>query len=368
MAGIIQCAHCGAEFLATKKQWKTHNAKPGSRQYCSGICQRAGFALFLPRKPLKHQGVCLNCGIGFRSRYPKLFCGMKCYIASPQFGEMIRQNSAEIRERALQRAVIPPGAEVDGLLVKIKCLQCHADIVIKPSSPRKYCSKQCYRLYMAQRFDRWIANPQDIALPQAFDEFLSQEELPCLIDGCSWVGQQLGNHVNFAHGITADEFKRAAGFNIKTGLITPDVAEKMSGRPHLHIPGVTFGGVQPHGYHGPCNYKSLEGAEHYAKAMALLKETTVPPPRPCQKCGRSFTPQPIGWSAKFCTLECRAAHYKQKNTVKQFSMKCVHCGNEFLGNKQQKLRWDREQEVTCSTSCKGSHYWSRRLTGNRKPA
>ena len=90
---------------------------------------------------------------------------------------------------------------------------------------------------MAKRFDRWIANPQTLALPQAYDEFLTGEELPCLVEGCNWRGQWLSLHMNYTHGVPADEFKRAAGFNLKSGIISGPMREALAQRPQSLAPG-----------------------------------------------------------------------------------------------------------------------------------
>lgn len=73
---------------------------------------------------------------------------------------------------------------------------------------------------MADRFDRYINSNVKIPLLNNFDEFLMQEILPCPIDGCGWIGKQLTLHMNFEHGIKKEEFKKIAGFNRKTAVVS----------------------------------------------------------------------------------------------------------------------------------------------------
>ena len=121
---------------------------------------------------------------------------------------------------------------------------------------------------MAKRFDRWIASPKNMYSPQCYDEFMTQEELPCLIEGCDWVGVHLGLHVNQAHGIAARDFKRATGFNYGTGLVGIELHKIMSNRAQNQVvptPPEGFGGGIPR------DYTSLEGIEHRKKAWALWR-------------------------------------------------------------------------------------------------
>ena len=60
----------------------------------------------------------------------------------------------------------------------------------------------------------------------SWDEFLSQEVLPCPIVGCDWAGDHLGIHANAAHGVTAAELKEALGFNRHSGLMSTAATEK----------------------------------------------------------------------------------------------------------------------------------------------
>ncbi len=104
-----------------------------------------------------------------------------------------------------------------------KCEECPAPIYMTPTAVKrgkKTCSRLCYRKYMAKRFDRHIAHVENINQLSNYDEFLSQPVLGCLIDGCYWRGHNLSLHMNLSHGIKEEEFKRAAGFNLSTGVVS----------------------------------------------------------------------------------------------------------------------------------------------------
>jgi hypothetical protein len=146
-------------------------------------------------------------------------------------------------------------------------------------------------------------------LPQNYDEFLDKAELPCLIDGCGWHGQWLTLHMNYAHGVRADEFKRAVGFNLTTGVVAKPLAEAMRGRAPQGNMDIAAIGRQVGGK--PGGYVSREGVEHRKKAAALGGALSA---RSCVGCGVSFTPPtPNSGNAKFCTVECRSATYKARN-------------------------------------------------------
>lgn len=353
----LVCAHCSCEFLATKRQVKRHRAlNSEAKQYCSKACIYAAVSIS-KRRPFPYNAICPNCGISFGSRAPKKFCSLRCYISSAQF----KANQRKAADKAMVVNAIKWTGEPPKPKLEWTCLNCGAKGFAKPSAKRRFCNHLCYRGFMAKRFDRWMANPQNIALPQSFDEFLLQEELPCLIEGCDWKGLKLGNHVNFAHGITASEFKRAAGFNLKTGLVTPAVFEALSARPHIQN-----GGPVPltREYHPPLvrGYCSLEGREHAAKARALTMAITEMPPRVCQGCGCEYTPTAGAWSSKFHSVECRDRWYAANNKRRIYPMICGYCNRTFDGNIQQRRCLERGKTVCCSAQCKG-----RRNGRMRKP-
>jgi hypothetical protein len=309
------------------------------------------------RPKVRHEGTCRNCGKIFESRYAgKIYCGIKCYTSSPDFLNRLRLQAV----KANAAHILKLTGETPKPKVEISCLNCGVVKIVRASRGKeKYCNHRCYRQYMAGRFDRWIASPQAIALPQAYDEFLSQEELPCLIEGCDWVGRGLGNHVNFTHGIQVEEFKRAAGFNKKTGLVTPATSEALSARPHIHDN--AFGGRRGANDFSTTpppivrNYRSLEGREHSAKARALMEATVELPPRTCEGCGEEFQPAPLAWSAKFCSIQCRDAFYQRNRKNIKFWMNCSQCQKDFQGLINQRRRAERGLKVFCSIKCRQSH-------------
>ena len=163
---------------------------------------------------------------------------------------------------------------------------------------------------MAERFDRWIASPQNLALPQSYDEFLLQESLPCLIEGCEWEGKSLSQHVNLIHGLTASEFKRAAGFNLSSGLVTPILSEELSLRASTTlVPKIPAEIAQTPT--NPTKYYSLEGKEHRRKIISILKSIKLDA-RICRFCKSEYTPNPIAYSQRYCSVSCRSKFYASR--------------------------------------------------------
>ncbi len=325
------------------------------------------------KKALLQLGPCPECGKHFESRYVKTYCGMKCWVNSPAFKAQQKANNDKKKAEAAVRG---------------ECLQCGAEFFAKASRKQKFCCKSHYRAYMAERFDRWIASPQAIALPQAYDEFLTLEELPCLIEGCDWHGRNLGQHLNFAHGIPANEFKKLAGFNKTTGLVTPDLSQSLASRPHLAFaslpPGVGTKKGDPSAKRGQS--PSLEAKEHLAKARVLLGETPSQHKRTCKGCGKEFQQEYYFGVTKYCSLDCRAAHYAKKRPI--VTLVCAECGSTFQSqSRDQQRRSAKGLPVFHSFSCRQKHNgrfrktsgvsgefrgktlekWSERLDSNQRP-
>lgn len=311
------------------------------------------------RGPLR--GPCKTCGILFRSYGTKIFCSMKCYQISPGFQKRIREQAMAASQSQRVRA----GFSELGRLKK-ECLNCKTPFFVKPTEmrKRKYCSTLCYRQWMAERFDRWIANPESIALPQCYDEFLTADELPCLIAGCDWRGKELGNHVNAAHGIVAKEFKQLAGFNLGTGLISADLnrilsKSKLEMRPWEN--NISWGSKRGKFEHRS-SFKSLEGKEHASKARMIL---TASGPngkfRPCRYCGKSIEQSWQG-SRFYCNKQCCKDHQKIKNrAVAEFI--CDWCGSIFSGSYYQKLNREKGKSVFCDIYCRQAR---NAVVGNEK--
>ena len=289
------------------------------------------------------QGPCPTCGGYFKSRRKKKYCCVKCFTSSQECKDRL---IARNKSRAF-----PPKA----------CASCGVEIL--GWKKRKFCSTPCYRKFMAERFDRWIASPQEIALPQCFDEFLSQPVLQCLVKGCDWSGTHLGNHINLCHGISAEEFKRIAGFNKSSGLVTPAVAKLLSdiqtalSADRTSNGWIPFGGdpmaVSEAGRLKKSSNKSppsLESKEHKMKAIAVAYAEFDPQLArrlPCRTCNAEVIQPAIGrkW---YCSSTCRNAWRDRK----QFTLECSECRTEFLGSNQQKRAAAKGKPVVCSIKCR----------------
>lgn len=318
----MKCAHCGCIFKATDSQ-AIHYKYEGTAAYCSKICRRAaacqkGIAQAVRAGKQQRKGVlrapCPTCGQRFESHTDKTFCSLKCYNASPQFKAML-ENS---REKALSQESIDKRAACARRGSDVRCLECDTVFYQKRSTKnrtaKKFCSRVCYRAYLAKRFDRWIANPQNIASVQCYDEFMASPELVCLVDGCDWSGAHLSIHLNTVHGITASDFKRAAGFNLSTGLVSPSLFEQLSARRHRGVAADAElrakGIVQTRsGY--IITYRSREGVEHKLKARLLKLLASPPTERVCRGCGVTFTQSTPFGRTVYCSVACRSAFYKR---------------------------------------------------------
>jgi hypothetical protein len=318
----LVCGHCSCVFKGSDSQARKVKYERLT-VYCSAACR---FAAQRNRqcKPIPNRGPCPTCGETFFSRTAKVFCTLDCYVKSDRFREVSsaareKYNSPEARAKL---AATNRNGEF------IPCLECGAEIYRKKSQApgqstrvKKFCSRVCYRSYLAKRFDRWVANPQGMALPQCYDEFLDQEELPCIVEGCDWRGVHLTTHANQAHGIQADDFKRAAGFNLTTGVVARPLAEILQQRPlrgvaarveDLPIPAWELGrAVQASGNY--VRYRSAECVEHAQKARALAGKG---PTRTCAGCGVVFTQSTPYGRAMYCTPECRDAIYAEQRRMK----------------------------------------------------
>lgn len=214
---------------------------------------------------------CPTCNGIFVTSRDRKFCSLDCYISSDLWKEI---RDAENERRAAART-------------KCECLQCAAKMELRPCEsgprqfksreygPRRFCSRACWRLYAAGRFDRYVAEFNVVNSPQSFDEFLSQSELPCLIDGCSWVGCNLSQHMNFTHGINASDFKALAGFNATTGVVCAPTSTELSRRAkEMRKAGVLVDSRDQSKMVYPTNPKwrmRAEGREHCKKAAAEVK-------------------------------------------------------------------------------------------------
>lgn len=323
----LECGHCGAKFKGTDSQ--ARKVKYEKRVvYCSSTCRMAAASKKSQAQAVKEgkklrkgvlAGPCKTCGKTFESKVDRQFCSLDCYTKSGQFRDMQSQHwtlSEEVKAKI--STTLKKGQDVP-------CLECGEGFYQKPPSKgkpaRKFCSTTCYRSYLAKRFDRWIANPEGMALPQCYDEFLDREELECLVDGCNWKGRHLTLHINQAHGIKADEFKRAAGFNLSTGVVSKPLAEALRERAAVGVAVNVGEGTNNAALAlaheaiatNPICYKSLERREHSKKARALMGPG---PQRICIGCGNTFRQSTPMGRALYCSLECRDNAYTAQRREK----------------------------------------------------
>ena len=344
-----KCAWCEHGFsLRSAPQLGALNR--GANVFCSRTCLSA----YHNHNARTHLlGPCPVCGKMFESRRrKKRWCSIECYNADPHTLARLRALNEEKKR--------PPGA----------CPECGGSV----SHRTKYCNQLCRRRYFAARFDRWIASPQKIALPQCFDEFLAATELPCLIEGCEWRGKHLGYHVNVVHGITADKLRELAGFNKTSGLVSSDLSERLSARPHLYANATERGELLQANQHKASSQRGrkirLEGREHGRKARALLiAERSVPGAqrfKPCRHCG-SPVQQPAMGHKLYCNTRCRTAYYAQTGRAELI---CSFCGARFMGSVYQVRSVRKGNKVCCSVDCRNKMNITACLTsqGRRLPA
>lgn len=255
------CSRCGIVFLASKQT--EIKARKGGNVYCTPVCLSA--AISAARTTFgKQPRNCATCGTSFvatSDNKERKYCSFECYTKNPNVREATRIRTAPFLAEARKRRSIE-AAEV------FKCELCGVE-KMRPRGKAKinrFCSQACYRLWFADRFDRWVSDPRTIGKLQGFDEFLTQETLQCLIEGCDWRGTHLGKHLNIYHGIRPEEFKRAVGFNKGTGLVPAHISKEMSersralgcGNPDIGVYGGTTKAIEPG--------VRAEGKEHYKKS------------------------------------------------------------------------------------------------------
>ncbi len=320
------CATCKAVFPLTSKI-QLGVIRKGGLVYCCKKCRDKSDSTRKPKEP--NRGPCPTCGNMFSSySTTKIYCNHKCYFKSAEFKERIE---------SMKRTA--------------ECLNCKKEFRHKT---RMYCCDQCRREYYASRFDRWVANPREIGDLQCFDEFLMQDELPCLIDGCDWRGKNLGTHVNRIHGVPVETFKEMVGFNRKTGLVTADLSKVLSekaikqcseGNLTPFTPGNNKTNT-PRPYYPPELRK--EAREHAKKAQAIVRLTADPVIGFCRQCQQQID---AGWNGGrvYCNNECRNEWYREN---KLFPMQCSHCGSDFDGDWAQRSRVNKGEKVCCSDACR----------------
>lgn len=315
----LSCAHCNCTFAGSDSQTRKVKYEKAN-VYCSTVCRMAAASRRESERAEREGktlrkgvlfGPCKHCGGFFESRIDKMYCSMKCYTSSEQFREIQSQYWAASDE---VRAKISDSSKKGA---HQPCMECGQDFYVKRHQfgRRKFCTKVCYRSYFAKRFDRWVASPEGLSLPQCYDEFLDRERLRCLVEGCDWEGVHLSSHMNQSHGVPAREFKRAAGFNYGTGVIARPLARALQERPLRGV--ASDSSLSPRLPQEPSDtgeyirYKSLEGCEHRAKALSLTRQITGPM-RVCNGCRTTFHQSTPMGRALYCSIECRNDAYARK--------------------------------------------------------
>ena len=184
---------------------------------------------------------------------PKKYCGIKCFPSK-------QLDATKTRKKSGPKPTLEP----------IKCANCGKEMQCKPSEikrGKKTCSRSCYREYLSKRFDRFIESPVTFKKMKNFDEYLTQNKLKCLVEGCGWEGDNLSLHVNQSHGITARNFKKATGFNLTSSLISQPLRKTMEARGNK---GTRETLNQPLAVSRPRHdYISAESREHQKKAQMM---------------------------------------------------------------------------------------------------
>ena len=313
-----------------------------SRGLCGRCYQR--FQRDNPHLFKGNVGVCPTCGKGFKSKSAKQFCSLVCYVASPIF----KKQAAAQQKKMVERKRLRFGYADPTQKYVVCCKNCGKVVETRKSRPKQYCSSICRREYFAKRFDRWIASPEEIALPQNYDEFLCKDTLPCLMEGCEWEGRALSAHMNFAHGVTAAEFKEMAGFNDTTGVVCRETHVKMSqrmqqwrtrpGASHMdaNLTGSRLGMV--------AKPRRLEGKEHAKKSMAEMLSRKPGRTLNCRQCGTTIE-QPIIGHRLYCNDKCRSKFYIERQP--QHDLRCTYCGEKFKGSNSQARRHKAYLPVVC---------------------
>jgi len=331
----MDCSFCGDEFVS-RSRTQLSAKRRGLKTFCSKLCRERWHR----RNPKLHDlGPCPTCGDSFKSkRKAKKYCSLGCFLNDPKTAETLRQNNEAKKSRD-------------------ECPICGKE----KRAARTTCSRQCWRVYLSERFDRWIASPSQIALPQNFDEFLSQETLPCLVDGCEWIGDRLGQHINMVHGITAEEFKSLAGFNKRSGLVSIEESRRMSNLASQlfsegrigqsfaeYLASVKDGEIDAPKATAP--KATLEYVEHRTKSITLRTRKTKT--RTCDICDAKYETFGHAHNSKYCSVGCRKAAYKDMESRLRFMMRCSFCGAMFTGNRNQSRRHERGDKVACSKDCR----------------
>ncbi len=321
------CEHCQCLFECNSRQLKE------KKKYCSTICQSAANSKKTKDQHLKAgrqlrnliTNDCPTCKKPFETKNKsKIFCSMDCYIKSNQFKKQQLKNIELTNEKRIEIAKKNRKGQ------DFNCLECDKVFYQKRKTETKeakiFCCLICYRAYMAKRFDRWVANPESMALPQCYDEFLDKEVLPCVVDGCNWHGKHLSLHMNYSHGVMALDFKRATGFNLSTGVVCKSTAKTYSERQltgiaidnDIVVRAYTLNKIRKDYGNKITSYRSLESVEHHKKSRALLSGIKGKE-KQCLCCDSIFNQNTIFGKALYCSIKCRSKFYHDKKQLQKQS-------------------------------------------------
>lgn len=301
--GMLQaCQFCEDQFKVTKNQFrqgrkfcswdcylkdkeKAHAELKVNRKCANDDCDRTDvvsrglcnacyqfWRLHFTKTKKYAEKICPGCNKAFSTNNDRKFCSQECYLKSDTWAS----NMIRIADRNAS------------LRVDRKCLQCSETMSLRPheqgssqcpstgkNRDRRFCNRRCYRKYFADRFDRMVAESSLLEVPCSYDEFLDQDELPCMIAGCEWKGKHLSMHCSHYHGIAAAELKALLGFNRTTGLIVQETFDRLSAsdaaqraKPDYvpHLPVSDAESIRRK--RGPIR---AEGIEHFKKDRALRK-------------------------------------------------------------------------------------------------
>ncbi len=303
----LVCAHCQSIFKGTDSQARKVKYEK-TRVFCSTTC-RADDARDRLATPIPERGPCLHCGIKFFSRRDAKYCSNRCYQSSSQHEQMRKDQLSKINTSRANGQMEPGRPKVDH---NIHCLNCGIK-VNKPTTrvaKTKYCSAMCYRSYLAKRFERWVTHPPELMLPADYAQFLDQDDLCCLVIGCQWKGKALSNHMNYSHGMPADDFKRYMGFNRSTGVVSKTMRENLKARPSTGVAlNPSMSGLEKAREVNKTTPRAIDRAQARQNRQKSRELSTIGPMRICHGCGIEFQQSTMFGYAKYCTIECRDKTY-----------------------------------------------------------
>lgn len=222
---------------------------------------------------------CQTCKTDFLSEVTtRRFCSVKCRANHPEFkARMAAIGSARKGQPAPQCGPDRTGDEQP-------CANGCGTAVYRTAArqgirTRRYCSRTCYHQHLARLFDREIGVVSILPTLHNFDEILASPQLQCVMPGCAWHGHNLSLHMHLEHGIPEHEFKAAAGFNRRTGVISATLRQKTE---HDRTPPAEATRTARAAIRNKTNKPPArrEAIEHHQKAMALRMTQPTPEHQP----------------------------------------------------------------------------------------